>query len=497
MADDFCFAGYPAAVIYDRPDGKAHYQLLWGRYIGLTGVKDNGWLEIRRGDHKYWVREADTQKNSILKIIFLDIGQGDGCIVTTPENRHIVVDAGQNDNMYRFLKYKFGKFRSAVDFQSFIISHPDKDHYGGFRPLFNEPNVNVGAVYHSGIVERVTAKSSNGLGRRKKIAGRSYVSELVGDKDQLDALLTPAKIGRKSYPKMLRTALDSGRVDDFRMINAVTKFLPGYEKADNRDLHIEVLGPLPEFPDSAKPDVPHLRWLSSKGKTKNGHSVVLRLIYKDISIMLGGDLNIPAEDYLLEHYTGEQVPPRTVEAEERLTLKARRVFESDFAKSCHHGSADFTELFLKAVNAKATVISSGDEEPHAHPRADTLGTLGKHGKGRRPLIFSTELSRSAKEKIKNPEQFRARLRKAVDRLSDANKSGKASRITSAEKAYDKVVNEIERSISTYGAINLRTDGEKAVMAYKIEAPRKKDRIWDIYRFERDHDTGELVYQSKH
>jgi hypothetical protein len=124
-----------------------------------------------------------------------------------------------------------------------------------------------------------------------------------------------------------------------------------------------------------------------------------------IGLLLGGDLNVLAEKYLLEHYTGETISPRTAQDEERLVKKARRVFESDFAKSCHHGSADFTEYFLQAINAHATVISSGDDEPHAHPRADTLGTVGKHSRGRRSSIFSTELARSAPEQIEDADAF--------------------------------------------------------------------------------------------
>lgn len=495
MAEDYCFAGYPAALLYKKPGGKVHYQLLWGRYIGLTGETQGQWLEVERGSDRYWVKRDETQKEGILRIIFVDIGQGDGCLVTTPDNKQIVIDAGDSDNMFRFLKYKFGGFKRTVNFQSFIISHPDKDHYGGFRGLIDHDKVKVGTIFHSGIVERNASSTNKQLGPRKKFNRRSYLTELIADRDSLDALLTPARIGRKKYPALLRDALNSGRVADFRMLNENDGFLPGYEKRANRDLHIEVLGPVPEFPDAAKPDNPHLRWLSSVSKTKNGHSVVLRLVYKDISILLGGDLNIKSEDYLLEHYTGEAVPPRTAEDEERLIAKARQTFECDFAKACHHGSADFTELYLKAVNAKATVISSGDEEPHAHPRADTLGTIGKHGHGRRPLIFSTELSRSAKEKIKNPKAFRQEIRDAVDRIAEANRTGR--KLKSAQNAYEKALKKIERSISTYGAINLRTDGEKAVLAYKIEAPRSKSRIWDIYKFERDPVTEEMTYLSKY
>ncbi|MEM7290572.1 MAG: hypothetical protein AAF412_09445 [Pseudomonadota bacterium] len=499
MADSYCFAGYPTAVYYDKPGGKAQYELLWGRYIRLTGKEQGKWLEIQRGSDTYWIHKDSTQTEPILKIIFVDIGQGDGCLITTPDNKQIVVDAGAGDNMYRFLRSKFGKFKSAINFDSFVISHPDLDHYGGFRRMFDEPNVKVNTVYHSGIVERVAA-SPHGLGKRKKVGNRNYVAELIADKPQLDALLTPAKIGtgrkKKAYPSMLRAALDNGRVDDFKMLNADSEYLPGYAKSDDSELYVEVLGPVAEYPDQNSPEKPHLRWLSSKGKTKNGHSVILRMVYDKISIMLGGDLNIPAEEFILEHYTGEDRQPATVEDQERLLRKARKVFQSDFAKCCHHGSADFSELFLKAVNARATIISSGDDEPHAHPRADTLGTIGKHSLGRRPLIFSTELSRSAKEKIKDPHAFRKEIRDAVDRLADAKATGKAGKIKSAQKAYDKVLNKIERSISTYGAINLRTDGKRAVLAYKIEAPRRKDHIWDVYKFEED-DTGELSFLSKH
>lgn len=69
-------------------------------------------------------------------------------------------------------------------------------------------------------------------------------------------------------------------------------------------------------------------------------------------------------------------------------------FEVDVAKSCHHGSSDFTEAFMKLVNPLATVISSGDNESFSHPRADAIGCAGKYSRGSRPLVYSTELARS-------------------------------------------------------------------------------------------------------
>ncbi len=481
------FAGYPACVLYDAPDGKAIRQRIYGSWLGrATGNEQGDWIECERGEDLVWVKAAEALEDSTLEVMFVDIGQGDGCIVTMPDGRTMLIDAGAGKNMSQFLKYKYKNWPKPVTFDAFVITHPDLDHYGGFDAVFDDERFRVKTVYHSGLVER-TGKDP--LGKKIKHGRRSYVTDLIATKEELDKLLTKGKVGKKKYPMMLRKALDSDRVDDIRMVNANDGHLPGYGPDD--DVTIQVLGPVPEDLGGGAQG---LRWLSSLGKTKNGHSVVLRLVYKGISFLLGGDLNIPAEDYLLEHYTGMSVPPRSVEDEERMIRRARQVFESDFAKSCHHGSADFTEFFLKAVNAHATVVSSGDDEPHAHPRADTLGTLGKHSRGRRSLIFSTELSRSAKENIRHPNRFRSEIKSAAEAVQEALRTGTG--LASARRKFDKLLERIERSISTYGAINMRTDGNQAIFAYKIERPRSAKSQWDVYQFGRN-DIGELVFHARH
>jgi len=493
MAQSFCFAGYPAVVLVDD-NGKAVTQKLWGSSLPLTGNKNDGLLEVAFGSKTMWVHESETQNHGLLEVMFLDIGQGDGCLINIPQPdaapRRMIIDAGAGDNMVRFLNVKYRYSAKPVKFESFVITHPDKDHYFGFDKILDDADFEVETIYHSGLVERVAPRRDDTLGKREKFNGRSYLVNLVSSLDELDNLLKPSKIGRKQYPVMMRKAVDSTRVDDIRMINASDGFLP--KCGANDDFTLEVLGPVPENVNGSQA----LRWLSDFGKTKNGHSIVLRLKYGEISFLVGGDLNIPAEDYLLEHYTGELVPPRDAEGEERLIKKARKIFQSDFAKACHHGSADFTETFLKAVNAHATVISSGDDEPHAHPRADTLGTIGKHSRGRRSMIFSTELARSTKDTIYNAEKFREQIRVAAHDVADAKANGTAGELTTAEKRFEKLLEKIQRSVTTYGAINMRTDGDKAIFAYKIERPKSKKSQWDIYKFERD-TTGELVIQSRH
>lgn len=492
------FAGHPTTVVYAEPGDENKNgtgpleQLLWGDYVGVRGPTKDGWVRVcTRHVKEGWVRETDIQKDRVLEVIFVDIGQGDGSLVVTPDDKHILIDAGKGDNFIRFLRWRYPKFEKAREFEAIVISHPDEDHYGGFADLFtdNSVNVTVGTIYHNGIIER--ASKTEPLGPRTQDDGVTYLTDVVTSQTRLKKIFADESLWKgKKYPTMLKRALDSKRVKDIRMLSVVDKHLPGYEPG--KKVSIEVLGPLPEPDTNGKP---RLRWfgeLSKPGPTKNGHSIVLRLQYGNVSMLLGGDLNIPSEKLLLGHHTGMTIPP-TTEEERRLVIEAaRKVFQVDVAKSCHHGSADFSDLFLEAVNPIATVISSGDEEPHAHPRSDTLGTIGRFSRGARPLIFSTELSRSASEAIKSPSEVRRKFSSAREKIDKAKTPAARKK---ALAAFNKLLQGIQRSISTYGAVNVRTDGENVVIAYKIETATKKDKMWDIYLLEPE--SGVLRFKSKH
>ncbi len=114
---------------------------------------------------------------------------------------------------------------------------------------------------------------------------------------------------------------------------------------------MEVLAPFTEKIDGKTCFV----YWKDDGKTINGHSLVLKLRLAQGTFLFGGDLNTFSENYLMGKYE-DQNP-----------------FEVDVAKSCHHGSHDFTENFMALVNPYATVISSGDNEKHSHPRPDAFG----------------------------------------------------------------------------------------------------------------------------
>lgn len=484
------FAAYPSAVVYKTPGKRltrnAVQHLLWGDWLKRLGPTQGKWVKVRARGETGWMHQDDIQEGRLLEVNFVDIGQGDGCFIVTPADKFIVIDAGEGDNMYRFLRWRFGGFERKFTFESAIITHPDKDHYAGFDPLFKAPNVHFGAVLHNGIVER---KAKHSLGPRTKTGRPRYLTDVIADRAALNKIISNPQIrGKKRYPNLLKLASDSGRVGDIRMLCSEDAFLPGY--GPDKDPSIRVLGPVPEKGPTGER---RLRWFGSTGKTKNGHSVILQLRYGLVTVLLGGDLNIPSEKYLLEHYTRLDPEPKTAVDQEMLVRAALDTFESYVAKACHHGSGDFTELYLQAVNPVATVVSSGDNESYSHPRPDALGAFGKYGRGQRPLIFSTELARSAKENIKHPHQLRKRIKELAKALDRAETEEKKNAI---RKQLDKELTRLERGIAVYGMINVRTDGEKVILAQKLERVRSKAHKWDIHQLEPGPD-GRLRYVAKH
>lgn len=512
------YAAGPTATVFKDENGrksrKKLVQLLWGDLVDLreeppgdfakVGVRIDEGTKIHTG----WMRKGDIQEKPVLEVTFVDIGQGDGCLMIAPDadkpdskRRAMVIDAGEKDNMMRYIKYRF-MYPSAnrpKEIHAGIISHPDSDHYKGFGPLFKQAGLTFKILYHNGLVER---KGDSVLGARTTTKPKLF-THLINTKAQLKTLLDKdAQVpGRKLYPDMLRAALDAGKFGAFKMLSRDDKHMDGFGPDD--EVTIQVLGPVVEKSSQGKAG---LRDFGNTGFTKNGHSVVLRLTYENVRLLLGGDLNIPSEKLLLRSIMGKDVPETKTERTKYINA-ARKKLEVDIAKSCHHGSADFSSLFLSAVNPIVTVISSGDDEPHSHPRAETLGAIGVTSRGERPLIFSTELARSAKDAIRNPRQERKELKdahkavlKAIAAHSKATtaeaKSAAAGRKKKAEKAFRKLVDDtINRTVQVYGAIYVRTDGKDVVIAQRIERS-SAGKQWDISELHPDA-RGELQFKSKH
>lgn len=449
------YAGYPAPVVREQPGSKKKVkQLLWGDWLTLTGAVENGWVEVEkaRGAHG-WMREEDVQTERLLELNFVDVGQGDGCFIVTPEDRRILIDAGRADNMFWYLRWRFNLREHpdwTVRIDDALISHPDADHYEGFRPLFEDPHFEFGNVYHNGLVDHA---HGNRLGATVPDGGHDFFTELYSTTDELRAALPGLNpSGRLMYPKLLQEALDGGRVANIQSVSTHDGHLPDFTAAP---LAIKLLGPLLEFPGGT----PGLRDLGDEGVTKNGHSIVMLLTYGNVRMLLGGDLNAESMDLLLQAHQGAN----------------DNAFKADVAKACHHGSGDVSAPFVQGINALATIISSGDDESYSHPRPDALGLLGKHGRGDRPLIFSTELARSSREMIEVPHLIQA---VKSDELDEARRAIIATGSTDSEKP-NRTAARFQRAVAVYGMICVRTDGKRVVLAQKLER-EAAGKSWDVH-----------------
>jgi competence protein ComEC len=74
-----------------------------------------------------------------LSITFFDVGNGDACLVRTPEGHDILIDGGpEGKNIVKKLHLKGVKKLNLV-----ILSHPHADHIGGLIEVLNEIPVNL------------------------------------------------------------------------------------------------------------------------------------------------------------------------------------------------------------------------------------------------------------------------------------------------------------------------------------------------------------------
>jgi beta-lactamase superfamily II metal-dependent hydrolase len=391
----------------------------------ILPVKETGFIEPTKSSD---IKTADIvrprNQNDVLKVNCVDVQQGDGAMIESPDGKVILVDGGDNQ---LFARYLAGRFRGTTaanpkEIDCMLVTHGDADHFSGLPEIFkSETNeekrkrlfIQPKRYYHNGIVKRPTKKNGKNvpdvelLGATRKVGKQTF---LTGLEDNLlkvpDAEMnTPFKEWKNVLKEYNKRAKIEFRRLQFGDNDAFSFFNQG-------DVRIEVLGPLV----TQVAGKPALRFLGDPPKgprigheslslgeedfkghsashTINGHSVVFRLSYGGFSYLFTGDLNDEASRFLTrEHNAG------------RLNLK------SEVFKVPHHGSADFSGAMFQAVSPVVSIVSSGDEsarKDYIHPRATLMGALGKWSRVPEPLIFVTELVAFFKvegwSKLSNPK----------------------------------------------------------------------------------------------
>ncbi len=451
-------------------DDKTVAYLLWGDSV-RTGATSGDWAKVEARGKEGWVPKSALTDDGLLEVYVIDVGQGDGVLMRTPhDDAWHVIDAGVSNEQQmtkkgaaNFIRWKFQTDLGlpGVSLKNVILSHPDFDHYGGMLDLLAGKvmrpertfSVAVENFYHSGM-GRFAASPKLGKTKSGSVAVPPFDEYGIQTTATLITELLDGKGSFKNPPRSLDATfgklakLVATVPTQVRRLSHKDKYLSGYEP-ESGPVSIRVLGPIVEQLSGGGSG---LRELGSESVTRNGHSIVLRVDYNKVRILLTGDLNTVSQQLLLSYHDLSE-------------------FAVDVAKGCHHGSDDIDLRFCRAMKARVTVISSGDNEDYAHPRPRVLGASARYGRESKPmkgstplppLLYSTELARSVT------------LREAVA----VRKAGMEETRIPADEAEAKVSEQGAKfeplegmpiaSDLVYGLINVRTDGTRVMCAYMKE-----------------------------
>lgn len=154
--------------LYDSVNGKRVRQVLWGDWLNVIDpdpeeTLDPDWLKLRWAPASaaaeiLYIPKLHVEATRPLEIVFIDVGQGDGAVLITPERDTgeaiFVIDAGINDKMHEFLRKRFNPYETSPQFHAAIVTHPDEDHYKGFESIFLDHSIGFDIIYQNGMVER-------------------------------------------------------------------------------------------------------------------------------------------------------------------------------------------------------------------------------------------------------------------------------------------------------------------------------------------------------
>ena len=180
----------------------AKFELLWGDRVRVINQGSSRWKVKARGMTGF-VSPRALSNTSLLEFYFIDVGQGDGVFIRTPDGRHILIDGGwprssqpTGKNAADFVDWKFKKDYESdtIKLDAMICSHNDQDHYGGLWDLLDPTqhaeldtdHVHVEHFYHAGLSWWKDSNGNRTLGRSIDTSEGPMWTQLLGDRMSLE-----------------------------------------------------------------------------------------------------------------------------------------------------------------------------------------------------------------------------------------------------------------------------------------------------------------------
>ncbi len=405
--------------------------LIYGDEVKTIGSKVSKRFKSEFRGRKGFISESHLGNAPALEIYFIDVGQGDSTFIVTPKRKKILIDGGLGNRAFGFLswKYMLEKGGAPIIIDLLVLSHADKDHIEGLTSIVKHPKIVVKRIIHNGIA----------------IFKKHSVKTILGNLNSEGNYLTT----RHSSIKDLRGLPLDSQFESWKQAIAArnasyTAVDSSTERLDigDRNIKIDVLGPRLDTYRGK----PAYKWFGGEAQTINGHSVVIRLTYKDISVLFSGDINTKGSENLLED-------PLIVGK-----------LDAHVFKAPHHGSNDFHKFFLKAIHPQISIVSSGDEPEYGHRRAAFMGAIGHISRSDEPLLFSTEIAASFVKE--NKAKGKNETPTAEEELASLDVT-KPEAVASARIRFKRRL---------HGMISIRTDGHNLFAARRIASGYR----WESY-----------------
>lgn len=255
-------------------------------------------IHFTGGTQQLFQNTGLTQKppaDGIMRVNFIDVGQGD-CTLILCGGKTILVDAGEAGESQTVINHIRNLGIKKLD--CIIGTHPHSDHIGSMSYVMRA--FKVGDV----IIPEIPEK---------------FAPTTVCFEKLLDAIERKAENAYYS--------------------NVGDKYTYG-------DMEFQILAPNRVYSDQKETSC-----------DMNNMSVVVKLKYKDTSVMLTGDACF---------------------ASEKDMLKNKYDYSADILKVGHHGSgSSSSDAWLDAVSPKYAVISCGKNNDYGHPHKQTTSKLKK------------------------------------------------------------------------------------------------------------------------